>query len=275
MLYWNPETPETQFFFNDRDPKTGEVFCVLFDITAGGNGRRIREFRFEDTPVGSGGVAQSGGWFLGINYGRLARLRPVTGYPEAFDWTGGVNHPADDGVFKIDVRSGKKTLLVSFARLAELLRPIHPNIDRQALFINHTLCNRQGDRIFFFVRADFADRDRRLDVPWVMNADGTGLTQLKQHIGGHPEWDEGHRMIGRSGDRQVVYDVDRQEVVETLGTPQIFQDPAGMWRSRRTDAGWSTDSGRGSTTSTRSSGGPTDFHCAAGASLRMIGSREI
>ncbi|MCH8219551.1 MAG: hypothetical protein IH892_22590, partial [Planctomycetes bacterium] len=30
MFYWNPEAQETQFFFNDRDPKTGKVFCVLF-----------------------------------------------------------------------------------------------------------------------------------------------------------------------------------------------------------------------------------------------------
>ena len=26
MLYWNPEAPETQFFFNDRDPETHQVF---------------------------------------------------------------------------------------------------------------------------------------------------------------------------------------------------------------------------------------------------------
>src|SRR6187549_3449881 len=36
MFYWNPEHPETQFFFNDRDPMTGKVFTVLFDIAAGG-----------------------------------------------------------------------------------------------------------------------------------------------------------------------------------------------------------------------------------------------
>src|SRR5215212_5600170 len=28
MFYWNPEHPETQFFFNDRDQKTGKVFTV-------------------------------------------------------------------------------------------------------------------------------------------------------------------------------------------------------------------------------------------------------
>src|SRR5215208_4985645 len=36
MFYWNPEHPETQFFFNDRDPKSGKVFTVLFDIVADG-----------------------------------------------------------------------------------------------------------------------------------------------------------------------------------------------------------------------------------------------
>ena len=32
MIYWNPEQPSRQFFFNDRDPKTGKVFTALYDI---------------------------------------------------------------------------------------------------------------------------------------------------------------------------------------------------------------------------------------------------
>ena len=39
MLYWNPQAPETQFFFNDRDPRTHKVFAVLFDISQGPKGR--------------------------------------------------------------------------------------------------------------------------------------------------------------------------------------------------------------------------------------------
>jgi hypothetical protein len=54
MFYWNPLKPETQFFFNDRDIMTGKVFTVLYDIE---QGKRIREYRFDDTPVGNGGVA--------------------------------------------------------------------------------------------------------------------------------------------------------------------------------------------------------------------------
>jgi hypothetical protein len=227
MLYWNPATPETQFFFNDRDPKTGKIYCVLFDLAAGERGRRIKEYRFDDTPIGNSGVAQGGGWFAAINYARLARLRPVTGYQEAYDWTTGVRHPADDGVFKIDVRTGEKLLLASFRQLADALRPSRPDVDGKDLFINHTLCNRAGDRIFFFVRGDFDNRTNRINQGFVIRPDGTGLTMMKQHIGGHPEWDSGHRMIGNVDQRQVLYDTDLQAVSEVLGTQEIFPDPEG------------------------------------------------
>src|SRR5688572_24745680 len=155
MLYWNPEAPETQFFFNDRDPNTHEVFCVLFDVSKGENGQRVAEYRFKGASIGSGGVAQRGGWFLGINYGRLARLRPVTGYPGAHDWTADrKKHPDDDGLFKVDVKTKEKKLLVSYKQLADALRAKHPDIDEQELFLNHTLWSRDDGRIFFFVRAD-------------------------------------------------------------------------------------------------------------------------
>lgn len=224
MFYWNPDAPNTELFFNDRDPATGRVFTVRFDIA---KGERVREYRFDDTPIGNGGVAQMGGFFLGLNYGRLARLRPVTGYPEAFDWTEGVLHPKDDGIFKVDIQTGEKTLLVSFAQLADTRRPSRPDVDQKALFINHTLSNRDGDRVYFYVRGDFEDRTKRLDVPFTINTDGTGLTLHEMHIGGHPEWAEGHRVIGKRGDGQILYDTDSKTVVEVLGSPGVFPDPGG------------------------------------------------
>ena len=48
---------------------------------------RVREYRYDDTPIGNGGVAADGTALLGLNYGRLARLRFVTGYPGAVDWS--------------------------------------------------------------------------------------------------------------------------------------------------------------------------------------------
>jgi hypothetical protein len=227
MLYWNPQVQETQFFFNDRDPATGRVFTVLFDITAGENGKRLREYRFDDTPVGNSGVAQKGEWFAAINYARLARLRPVTGYPETFDWTVGQPHPKNDGVFHVNIGTGEKRLLVSFDQLANALREKHPDIDEKELFINHTLSNRDSDRIFFFVRADFDSRTRKLNEAFFMNADGSGLTAMKQFVGGHPEWEGGHRMIGALDKQQVIYDTDAQQVVGVIGTREILPDPEG------------------------------------------------
>lgn len=236
MMYWNPDAPDTQFFFNDRDPATNRVFCVLFDIE---QNRRVREYRFQDTPFGNGGIRQNGGSFAGINYGRMARLRPVTGYPEAYDWNPGALHPEDDGVFVVDVETGAKRLLVSFRQMRDALVERHPHIDEAPLFINHTLWNRDGDRLYFFVRANFSRRPGRVNVPMTVRADGSGLTEQKVFIGGHPEWEWGAKMIGTAphlaadsspaegdaGERLVLYDSERQQVIEELGSSKIFPDP--------------------------------------------------
>lgn len=223
MLYWNPADPENQFFFNDRDPGTGKVFCVLYDIS---EGRRVREYRFEDTPVGNGGVAFDGKHFAAINYARMARLRRVTGYPGAWDWTEGVSAPDDDGVFLVDVETGEKRLLVSFRTLAEALRRERPEIDAMPLFINHTLWSRTGERLFFFARANFG-KPGRLNASFTIARDGSDLRRQQTHIGGHPEWDAGSRMIGSIAERQAVFDVDSQELVELIGDRDLFPDPEG------------------------------------------------
>lgn len=227
MLYWNPLQAETQFFFNDRDPKTGKIFCVLYDIA---EHKRIKEFRFEHAPVGNSGVAQGGGWFYSINYGRLARLRPVTGYPGAFDWTSGVKHPEDDGVFKVNASTGEARLLMSFKLLADALRPKHPEVDMHELFINHTLWNRDGDRIFFFVRGGWREgdpQDRKANIPCVMNPDGSGLRELGHFIGGHPDWAGGHTMIGQRDGDQILYDTDRMDYAGKLGSKEMIPNAGG------------------------------------------------
>ena len=219
MFYWDPKAPETQFFFNDRDPATNQVFTVLYDVA---KRKRVREYRYRDTPCANSGVAQNGGWFLAINYGRLARLRPVTGYPEAYDWTTGVPAPDNDGVFLVNADTGAKKLLVSFRRLADLVGAK----DSTPLFINHTLWNRDDSRIYFYVRGNFSSRETRIDVPCSIKPDGTGLT-AHPYLGGHPEWESGPRILGAQGGRYVLYDVDQKKVVGTLGTPEIFPEPGG------------------------------------------------
>ena len=224
MFYWNPDNPENQFFFNDRDKKTGKVFTVLYDIK---EGKRIREFKFEDTPVGNGGVCPTGKFFLAINYARMARLRPVTGYKGTKDWTEGIRAPKDDGIFKIDYQTGKKELLVSFTRLETELIKKGFDTGGESLFINHTLWNREGNLFCFFVRAGWNGQPTRTNVFCSVNSDGSNLFVGRQFIGGHPEWGIGQQMIGRIGDDQVIYDIIQDKIVDTIGTPESIPNPEG------------------------------------------------
>ena len=223
MFYWNPAAAATQFLFNDRDPQTHRVFTVLYDVATR---KRVREYRFDDAPVANSGVAQKGGRFLAINYGRLARLRLVTGYPGAHDFTQDTLHPPNDGIHVVDVAGGTRQLLVSYRQLADLIRPVRPDVDRKALFINHTLWSRDDSHIYFYVRAEFDSRTERIDIPCTIRPDGTGLA-MHPHTGGHPEWESGRRVIGAEGPRQVIYDVVDRRVVETLGSPEVFPQPGG------------------------------------------------
>ncbi|MDG2222678.1 MAG: hypothetical protein P8L85_14965 [Rubripirellula sp.] len=228
MFYWHPKAAETQFFFNDRDVDSGKVYTVLYDVE---KRERVREYRFEDQPIGNGGVAADGSNWLGLNYGRLARLRLVTGYPEALDWSKDEIAPADDGIFVVDVQTGKKRLLVSYRQLDNKLKELDPDLVHSGLFINHTLWNRDSNRVYFFARAGWSGNrgknGKRVNTPFSIRADGTELTLHEMHVGGHPEWAEGSKLIGRSGANQVLYDVVEKKVVEQWGTPEIFPKPEG------------------------------------------------
>ncbi|MCF8392229.1 MAG: hypothetical protein K9H12_16125 [Bacteroidales bacterium] len=225
MFYWNPLAPKKQFFFNDRDVETGEVYTVVYDIK---KKKRVREYRYKGTPIGNGGVAADGSAWLGLNYGRLARLRPVTGYPGALDWSKDEIAPEYDGVFIVDVKSGEKRLLVSYAQLQEKLIEYQPELKHDGLFINHTLWSRDGNQVYFFARAGWNEQDyNRINVPFSVHADGSGLSLHETHIGGHPEWADGSILIGRQGKKQIFYDVDKKKVVGQMGNPDMFPNPEG------------------------------------------------
>ena len=137
-------------------------------------------------------------------------------------------HPADDGIFKVNVDTKEKRLLVSFKQLADSLRAAHPEVDGKELFINHTLWNRDDDRIYFFVRGDFDKRDDAMQRALRDSSRRHGLRALSQFIGGHPDWESGHRMIGAQGDDQIIYRHRRPETRPAiLGSRKIFPKPGG------------------------------------------------
>ena len=226
MMYWNPTARDTQSFFNDRDPATNGIFCVLYDID---QRKRVKEFRFNDEPIGNSGVAQTGGFFFALNYGRLARLRPVTGYPGAWDWSQSDPQPANDGIWKVDVATGERTLLASYRDLAEALRQQRPDISAYPLFINHTLSSRDGTMLYAYLRGGWEGdpRPKRIDAPFVLELTAKHVQMLPMHIGGHPEWMPGNRLIGSKEGKQIVFNPATASIVQTIGTAESIPTPGG------------------------------------------------
>jgi hypothetical protein len=78
------------------------------------------------------------------------------------------------------------------------------------------------------VRAGWNDKNsKRINTPFSICADGSGLILHDIHIGGHPEWAEGSLLIGRQNRNQILYDVEKKEVVGRLGNPEMFPNPEG------------------------------------------------
>jgi hypothetical protein len=152
-------------------------------------------------------------------------LREVTGYPAAYDWTGSAKAPENDGIFIVNVHTGEKRLLVSFRALADAVRPVRPNVDQAALYTNHTLWNRNDDRIYFFLRGRYRSQPMWINVPCTIRPDGSELVAHELYIGGHPEWADGNRVIGALDGRQILYDVDAKQVVGQIGTTEILPMP--------------------------------------------------
>src|SRR5207249_2512244 len=184
--------PNEGRFFNYRAcDGSNKIETVLFNVNAGAR----REFFFPDTPFGNSGVAQKGGKFLGLNYGRLQRLRPVTGYADAYDWTVGVDAPINDGIFLVDVETGTSKLLVSFKDLLDKFVGQHPEMAGKELFINHTLWNRTDTRIIAAVR--WLDSTSLSSVWFTMNPDGTDVRETPSP--GHFDWELGQKVVGWYG----------------------------------------------------------------------------
>ena len=177
MLHWNPLDPENEILFNDR--RDGNIITRLLNVKTG------RENWF---PGAIAGVSATGRHALCLNYGRLARLRPVVGYVGAKDPNPGLN-PENDGIWLMDLETGQTRLVVSGADIHRCLLKDHPEIADRPLFFNHTIFNKTGSRFFFLART--FTPDKRLESGmFTANRDGTDLREVVPYGSGvsHFEW---------------------------------------------------------------------------------------
>lgn len=131
--------PDGNLIHNDR--RDGRFVAVIRDLQG-------KELQQVPRPVYA--VAADGRTGLSLNFSRLARTRPGYGYAGVPDPTGGDLCPLDDGVWRVDLVSGRSDQIVSLRGLAEF-EPSRGMAGAEH-WVNHLMFNPSGTRFAFVHR---------------------------------------------------------------------------------------------------------------------------
>lgn len=141
MLQWLGDG-SGRVFYNEVEPDGKTYRGVLHDIDSG-------KRTYTDRALAN--VSRDGRWGVAIDFDRMHDFRPGYGYAAQDDVRAEVPHPADDGVWICDLRTGTSKLVLSLKALHERVRSLSPLME-QKLLINHITYNPSASRFVFLVR---------------------------------------------------------------------------------------------------------------------------
>ena len=169
MAHWLPNEKDTLVVNDFRD---GKFVAVVRNWRTG----KERVYPF---PVSA--VSEDGTWALSINYARLFLTRPDYGYAGGGqDARAGTVFPEDDGLWRVDLRTGEAKLIVSTAALQWMV----PKVAWDGMsYICHTVISKDMKRVYFLSRSvdqSMAGVKKFKGVNWhttafTCNADGSNI----------------------------------------------------------------------------------------------------
>jgi hypothetical protein len=138
MLQWRPGS-KTEILWNDR--RRDRFVCHILDVKTGKK-RTIPHPIYTLSPNGKTAVAP--------DFRRINDMRPGYGYKGLPDPLRDVSAPKDSGIFRIDLESGSRELIVPLAEVAKI--PFKDNLSGRKHYFNHLLVNPDGTRFIFLHR---------------------------------------------------------------------------------------------------------------------------
>jgi len=191
MAHWLGTAPDRLIIFNDL--RDGKFVSVIMDV------HTRQEIKIIRYPVSA--VSPSGKEAISINFARLRNTRSDYGYGgEGQDPRMHEQFPTDDGLFLVDLETGKAKLIVSIARVKDLV----PNVPQTGIeYFNHTLFSRDGSKVFWLARAT----PQRNTTSLTVNRDGTDLRRCFPDGwgGSHFDWLDGDNLMITSSFAAKVY----------------------------------------------------------------------
>ena len=165
-----------QIIYNIFNEKKGKYNSVIYNTAT-------KEKRFFSLPFAN--VSPDGSKALSINFSRLYDYRPGYGYSNIDDPNASVIAPDNDGIFEIDLETGKNKLLISYERLQSLFAK-GSKLENKKIIVNHINFNTDGTKFLFLLRW-FSNT-----APWptmtiVADADGSNIKKIFG-FGSHYHW---------------------------------------------------------------------------------------
>jgi len=191
MAHWLGTAPDRLIIFNDFRDNT--FISVIMDV------HTKREIKTIPHPVSA--VSPNGKEAISINFARLRKTRQDYGYGgEGQDPRLSDPFPDDDGLFRVDLETGKADLIVPIRHVKDLV----PKVPASGIeYFNHTLFSRDGSKIFWLARAT----PQRNTTSLTVNRDGTDLRRCFPDGwgGSHFDWRDGDNLMITSAFEAKVY----------------------------------------------------------------------
>lgn len=216
MLQWHPLYPNRKIIYNARIKDN--YHGVIHDIEDGTK-------TYLDLPVAN--VDPTGKYALSVNFNRMFDFRAGYGYAGVVDRYKDIGAPKDDGVFLIDLTTGKAKLVLSLYDIYEITKSTLP-LENAKLLINHITFNTDGSRFVFLPRNFPIEGHTWKTAIVTANADGSDPYVLSGYdMASHYYWkDKDHLMIYAGGEmgHQLYILKDKSKDYQVLDAEYFVKD---------------------------------------------------
>lgn len=186
-------------------------------------------------------LSPDGGLALSLNFSRLDRERPGYGYPGGNDPNAGVPHPADEGIWLVDLKADTARLILSLDTITK--RYHRESMDGEPGWFNHLLFSPDSRRFAFFHRWRTWGRNgekRHTTHMFTADIDGGNLHPLNlEDMSSHYTWINTTQLINFSNRVATGWQyhlfTDRSDKVEVIardifpGDGHCSYSPNGKW----------------------------------------------
>lgn len=174
MAHWLGTNPDSLIIYNDF--RNNRYVSVIMNVYT------KQEIKVIPYPVSS--VSPNGKEAVSINFSRLRITRTDYGYGgKGQNPRADVQFPEDDGIFLVNLETGKAKLIVSISQIREMV----PEIPKEGIeYFAHTRYSKGGTKIFWLARAI----PNRYTTAFSVNNDGSNLQRcFPDNWGGsHFDW---------------------------------------------------------------------------------------